>query len=533
MQLKHIKTNVPGLEVEEQRSDGSASPQDAYDSELCISPLSQFFCNAGEQSPDIIAVVQLQGHLTFEKAVPVMQHLSELHDRFRRRVVFKNGAWLGEYLQDFNVRSLCQEVTLDGPDAQAAFDEYMSKRMSGEPLGNNGLPPWDGVLIHYSADPTRSDIVLRMSHMIADGHLILKLLRQITVPQDSVAQADYAAVVLGGASPVSGGGAGEQQQQQRMWLLRAVFFLAGLVMAGFRWLGGCWSGFTALLYSTGNIFYSDPVNAVKAAPEECWGKRKIASRTLPLDDFKATAKQLGVTINTLAVSCVGGGVRRYLQAQQQAVPKSVRMLVTVDTRALKSAPAGSGKDSMSRVPANCFTYIAVPVCTGDISPVERLGRVDRAIDWIRHSPALMLAVVMPVVTKCIYRDIKKAGAAMIRLLPAKATLCFSNVRGLQGSWTFGGVPVSRIYNAVQPSAMGCVISLLSYGDVITFAHTCYASKTSTPGVLLDCIAQEYAALREAASLKLCKAGENTDAQAGSSIKHQKEPAGCNTAEDQA
>lgn len=80
--------------------------------------------------------------------------------------------------------------------------------MSGEPLGNNGLPPWDGVLIHYSADPTRSDIVLRMSHMIADGHLILKLLRQITVPQDSVAQADYAAVVLGGASPVSGGGAG-------------------------------------------------------------------------------------------------------------------------------------------------------------------------------------------------------------------------------------------------------------------------------------------------------------------------------------
>ena len=39
----------------------------------------------------------------------------------------RNGAWLGEYLQDFNVRNLCQEVTLDGPDAQAAFDEYMSK----------------------------------------------------------------------------------------------------------------------------------------------------------------------------------------------------------------------------------------------------------------------------------------------------------------------------------------------------------------------------------------------------------------------
>jgi hypothetical protein len=109
--------------------------------------------------------------------------------------------------------------------------------MSGEPLGSNGLPPWDGVLIHYSADPNRSDIVLRMSHMIADGHLILKLLRQITVPLDAAAKADYAVAVLGGPSPSSSGCAGEQQQQQqqqRVWLLQAVFFIAGLVMSLLR-----------------------------------------------------------------------------------------------------------------------------------------------------------------------------------------------------------------------------------------------------------------------------------------------------------
>jgi hypothetical protein len=86
------------------------------------------------------------------------------------------------------------------------------------------------------------------------------------------------------------------------------------------------------------------------------------------------------------------------------------------------------------------------------------------------------------VLQFIYRDMKKASAAMIKSLPAKATICFSNVRGLQGAWSFGGVPVARIYNAVQPSAMGSVVSLLSYGDLITFAHTCYTSKSSTPGV---------------------------------------------------
>lgn len=245
-----------------------------------------------------------------------------------------------------------------------------------------------------------------------------------------------------------------------------------------RWLGGCWSGFTALLYSTSNIFYSDPVNAVKAAPEECWGKRKIASRTLPLDDFKATAKQLGVTINTLAVSCVGGGVRRYLQAQQQAVPKSVRMLVTVDTRALKSAPAGSGKDSMSRVPANCFTYIAVPVCTGDISPVERLGRVDRAIDWIRHSPALMLAVVMPAVTKvrCCARCHERHANAC-STMPLRMYRLFRSVRCLGvADWISSNLAIYLLCRSNgaplhirQSVAMPCMCYL---GILLAFVSLC-------------------------------------------------------------
>jgi hypothetical protein len=86
------------------------------------------------------------------------------------------------------------------------------------------------------------------------------------------------------------------------------------------------------------------------------------------------------------------------------------------------------------------------------------------------------------VLQFIYRDVKKASTALVNLLPAKATMCFSDVRGLQGSWSFAGRPVVRIYNAGQPSTMGCMVSLQSYGDLITFAHTCYVSKSSTPGV---------------------------------------------------
>jgi hypothetical protein len=114
--------------------------------------------------------------------------------------------------------------------------------MSRAPLGSNGLPPWDGVLIHYTCDPYRSDIVLIMSHMIADGHLILKLLRQITMPLDAAAKADFAVEVLG-ARPSSSSSTGERQQeqhgcQQRPWLLRPIFFIAFLFMAVFRYVNG-------------------------------------------------------------------------------------------------------------------------------------------------------------------------------------------------------------------------------------------------------------------------------------------------------
>jgi hypothetical protein len=122
---------------------------------------------------------------------------------------------------------------------------YCLQLMSREPLGSNGLPPWDGVLIHYTCDPNRSDIVLLMSHMIADGHLILKLPRQITVPLDAAAKADYAVEVLGARpSSSSRSSTGEQQQhsrQQHMWLLRPVFFIAFLFMAVFRYVNGACS----------------------------------------------------------------------------------------------------------------------------------------------------------------------------------------------------------------------------------------------------------------------------------------------------
>jgi hypothetical protein len=106
----------------------SAEPASAawFTSQVCLSPLSQFFCNV-VNPPDIYANMTLAGHCSLQELVPPMQHMADLHDRFRRRLVFSFGAWRAEVLDNFDVRTLMREVTLDGTDAQQAYHQYMGK----------------------------------------------------------------------------------------------------------------------------------------------------------------------------------------------------------------------------------------------------------------------------------------------------------------------------------------------------------------------------------------------------------------------
>jgi len=63
--------------------------------------------------------------------------------------------------------------------------------MSKDPLGSHGLPPWDVLCIHYTCDPNRTDVLMRASHIIGDGQLFMKLIKQIMEPLDAAARSDY------------------------------------------------------------------------------------------------------------------------------------------------------------------------------------------------------------------------------------------------------------------------------------------------------------------------------------------------------
>jgi len=71
--------------------------------------------------------------------------------------------------------------------------------MSGPPLSEGCLPPWDCSIIHFASDHNHTDVLLRCSHMIGDGQLFMQLLRDI-LDEDCEAELDDAATITDGGA---------------------------------------------------------------------------------------------------------------------------------------------------------------------------------------------------------------------------------------------------------------------------------------------------------------------------------------------
>lgn len=138
------------------------------------------------------------------------------------------------------------------------------------------------------------------------------------------------------------------------------------------------------------FWFADPVTIIKASEQQCSGPRRWSSVTISLQDFHRVAKTLGHTLNTLAVACLAGGVRRYLQRHGETPARRIRMCGMVDTRSMPGLLPGSMHGA-----SNNFSFIGVPLYTGDISALERLDRVGRAMSWVRHSVVVPIAIRMP------------------------------------------------------------------------------------------------------------------------------------------
>lgn len=221
--------------------------------------------------------------------------------------------------------------------------------------------------------------------------------------------------------------------------------------------------------------------------------RRFATATVALDDVKATAKHLGVTINDMVLSMSAGALRK--------------MLLRYDNRSdhplLASVPV-SFDFSPDRISGNYFTGVLVSLPVHLEDPLERVRAAHDAAAMGKESNTLLgpelisqwSAYFPPAPAEAMFRWLSnKDGQNKLMNLP------ISNVPGPRQRARVGGALVTEIYSVGPLTAgSGLNITVWSYVDQLNISVLSDGKTLTDPHELSDALVEAFVEIRGAAGL---------------------------------
>ena len=221
-------------------------------------------------------------------------------------------------------------------------------------------------------------------------------------------------------------------------------------------------------------------------------QRRFASATLPLADFKATAKALGITMNDLVLSTAAGGLRKLLLAYDGAADRPI----------IASVPTAT--DKSDRVTGNEISGLSVSLPVHIADPTERARLVALATRIAKEDheilgPRLygrMMAYLPTAVAPTAFRWLARREA------PNKMmNVAVSSVAGPRERGHFGGAAVSEIYSTGVLSPGAPVnITVWSYVDQLGIAVLTDDQTFNDPHEATDALIEAFTELRSAAGI---------------------------------
>jgi diacylglycerol O-acyltransferase len=220
--------------------------------------------------------------------------------------------------------------------------------------------------------------------------------------------------------------------------------------------------------------------------------RRFATAPLALSDVKATAKELGVTINDIVLATVAGALRELL----------LRYDGKAEAPLIAGVPVSYGNPD--RLVGNEFTYMTPSLAVHVDDPLERvrLTAVSTEIAKENHhllGPKLVadwLNYLPPSMAPTAFRwQSKRVESSMIM------NLTVSNVPGPRARGTFGGAAISEIYS-VGPlvAGSGMNVTVWSYVDQLNVSALTDDLTTDDPHEVTDAMIRSFADIRAAAGL---------------------------------
>lgn len=400
--------------------------------------------------------------------------------RFRQRVRESRMPLRGPYWEDdpnYDIENHIYRVGLPSPGDDAALKEMIDK-LASTPL-DRSKPLWEFHLIDNLAGGG-SFLVVRLHHAIADGIALMSVLMSLC---DVDPDAPW-------PKPES-----EKAHRRRGRVVRSLFHPASSIFAttksvadeGFSMLtspshlakrASQAKGFTARLARLA-LLPPDKRTVFKGK----LGRKKVVAWTgdLSMADVKRVKNAFGVTVNDVLVAAVAGGLRRYLLARGERVPRDldIRAMLPVNLRPLKDAVKLG----------NHFGLVVLSLPLGLKNPLDRMLEVKRRMDDLKNSPEAVVGYSLLEAMGMTPTEIENLA---VEFFAMKSTLVLTNVPGPRQQLYFAGSPIEHIMFWVpQSGRLGMGVSIFSYADSVSVGVMTDAGLVSDPEAVADFIEDDF------------------------------------------
>jgi diacylglycerol O-acyltransferase / wax synthase len=421
------------------------------------------------------ALMLLEGSVEYERfKQTIRDRLVARFPRFRQRVVEPSlgvgrPTWHDHAAFDLDLH--VHRAALPAPGDTAAL-----RALAGElvvaPL-DPAKPLWDMYLLE-GYHGSRSALVVRIHHCIADGVTLAQVLMSLTDGPPGH-EMPHAAEV---ASAARGAGDGVAHV-----LHRAVGEGLELIARPIAETRAAVNVATASARTVAKLLLTGPDarTVLKRAPDVA--RRLAWCEPVPLADIKSLGHASGTTVNDVVVAAIAGALRDYL-AHHGSAPEEIRAMIPVNLRP-------SDKPLAPEL-GNRFGLVDLTLPIGVTGPSRRLAEVHRRMAAIKRSPEAPL----------YYRLLELAGLTpaeferrMVHLMSEAESVVITNVPGPSETVYLTGVEVTDVIAWVPTGgSIGIGVSIVSYAGNVTVGLQTAANVVPDPERLVSAFAREMRGL---------------------------------------
>ena len=401
---------------------------------------------------------------------------------FRSRALIGEGGWVWQVDPHFHLDRHLHRVELPQPAGMAELEAYVAEQRA-RPLDRD-RPLWEITLVErVSLDDGREGaaLVCRFHHAIADGVRLTQVMLSLCDTTDPhvaamVARQSSPGGPLGIATGVVGA-ATEAVVDAAKAVARGAASLVGDTRHA---LESGWEIGSGLLRDPGRLIdvfdamgldnrIANTTGSVAklalrgSTVRTVWsgrpGLHKVVawSPPLSLDDVKAVGRSHDASVNDVLLTCVAGGLRRYLHARGADDVDEIEWMVPVNLVPIaENLPEDLG---------NFFALVMAVLPLDPEDPVQRLRHTRARMDRIKRSEE-------PIITFGVQRGISAAprpvSTALTDFFANKAVGVLTNVPGPRAPLTFAGVRVHQVIGFAPSSGdqpMTCTV--FSYAGTVT------------------------------------------------------------------